>query len=77
MSLKILSYHIDFFPNNCGVVCDENEESFHQNISVLDRRHLGKFNAFMITDCCWNVTKDAPEPDYKQNDKIEKFKILA
>ena len=39
ISLKIyfLDSHLDFFPDNLCVVSDEHEESFHQDISALER----------------------------------------
>jgi len=44
MALKIhfLHSHLDFFPENCGVVSDENGERFHQDISSMEKRYQGK-----------------------------------
>jgi len=44
MSLKIyfVHSHLDFFPENCGAVSDENGERFHQDISSMERRYQGK-----------------------------------
>ena len=43
MSLKIhfLQSHLDFFPENCGVVSDEHGERFHQDISSMEKRYEG------------------------------------
>jgi hypothetical protein len=40
MSLKIhmLHSHLDFFPDNCGMVSDEHGERFHQEIATMDKR---------------------------------------
>ena len=39
MSLKIhmLHSHLDFFSNNCGIVCDEHGERFHQEIATMEK----------------------------------------
>jgi hypothetical protein len=38
MSVKIhfLSFHLDFFPENCGSVSDEYGERFHQDIATME-----------------------------------------
>jgi len=44
VSLKIhmLHSHLDFFPNNCGMVSDEHGERFHQEITSMEKRYQGK-----------------------------------
>jgi len=44
MSLKkhMLHSHLDFFPDNCGMVSDEHGERFHQEISKMKTRYKGK-----------------------------------
>ena len=39
MSLKILMLHshLDFFPDNCGMVSDEDGERFYQEISTMEK----------------------------------------
>ena len=39
MSLKIhmLHSHLDFFPDNCGMVSDEHAERFHQEIATMEK----------------------------------------
>ena len=39
MSLKIhfLHSHLDSFQENCGAVCDEHGERFHQDISSMEK----------------------------------------
>lgn len=41
MSLKMSfsERHLDFFPDNLGVVCDEQGERFHQDISTTEKRY--------------------------------------
>jgi len=44
MSLKIhmLHSHLDFFPDNCGMVSDEHGERFHQEIATMEKLYQGK-----------------------------------
>ena len=44
MSLKVhvLHSHLDFFAENLGDVSDEHGERFHQDISVMEKRFIGK-----------------------------------
>jgi hypothetical protein len=44
MSIKIhfLSFHLDFFPENCGSVSDEHDERFHQDIAAIEGSYKGK-----------------------------------
>ncbi|KAL4125789.1 hypothetical protein QTP88_010029 [Uroleucon formosanum] len=46
MSLKIhfLHSHLDFFPENLGVVSDEQGERFHQDIQLMETRYQGFWN---------------------------------
>ena len=54
MSLKMhfLHSHLDFFPSNLGEVSDEQEERFHQDISVIEGRYQGRYDANMMGDFC-------------------------
>jgi len=71
MSLKIhfLFSHADFFPLNCGDVSDEHEESFHQDISVMENRYKGKWSAAMLGDSFWRMKRDALEIKYHRQAK--------
>lgn len=52
VSLKIyfLDSHLDFFPENLGVVRDEHGERFHQNISAMEKRYQGKWGPSLLGD---------------------------
>ena len=60
MSLKVhvLHSHLDFFAENLGDVNDEHGERFHQDISVMEKRFIGKWNPGMLADYCWNMIKE-------------------
>ena len=60
MSLKVhvLHSYLDFFAENLGDVSDEHGERFHQDISVMEKRFIGKWNPGMLADYCWNIIKE-------------------
>jgi len=71
MSLNIhfLHSHLDFFPENCGVVSDEHGEHFHQDISSMEKRYQGKWNCAMLADYCWTLARGVPTVEYKRQAK--------
>ncbi|KAM8703112.1 hypothetical protein ACLKA7_007823 [Drosophila subpalustris] len=66
MSLKIhfLHSHLDFFPDNLGDLSDEHGERFHQQIKAMEKRYNGFWDAAMMGDYIWSLTREA---DYKCN----------
>ena len=74
MSLKMhfLHSHLDFFPDNCGMVSDEHGERFHQDIATMEQRYQGKWSTTMLADYCWTLRRDAPEQLYKRQAKKSK-----
>jgi hypothetical protein len=71
MSLKIhmLHSHLDFFPDNCGMVSDEHGERFLQEIATIEKRYQGKWSTSMLADYCWTLTRNAPEQLHKRQEK--------
>jgi len=71
MSLKIhtLHSHLDFFPDNCGMVSDEHSELFHQEIAKMEKRYQGKWSISMLVDYCWTFARNAPEQLHKRQAK--------
>jgi hypothetical protein len=53
-SLKthVLHFHLNFFPNNCGMVSDELGERFHQEIATMEKRYQGKWSTSILADYC-------------------------
>ena len=60
MSLKMhfLHSHLDF-PPNLGEESDEEEKRFHQNISEIERRYQGRFDANMMGDFCRYLQRES------------------
>ncbi|GFG34989.1 hypothetical protein Cfor_01094 [Coptotermes formosanus] len=74
MSLKIhFSHsHLDFFPPNLGAASDEHEESFHRDISTMEKRYAGKSSQNLLADYCWNLVEDVSIASYKRRSYTEK-----
>ena len=74
MSLKMhfLHSHLDFFPSNLGEVSDEQGERFHQDISVIERRYQGRYDANMMGDFCWYLQRKSKSSSYKRKAKCAK-----
>jgi hypothetical protein len=57
MSLKIhfLRSRLDFFPPDLGKVTDEHGERFHETISTIEKRFMGRADERMMGDFCWLI----------------------
>ena len=71
MSLKIrmLHSHLDFFPDNCGMVSDDHGERFHQETATMEKRYQEEWSTYMLTDYCWTLVRNAPEQLHKRQAK--------
>ena len=60
MSIKLhfLYSHLDRFPKNLGDLSDEQGEWFHQDISEMDVRYQGRWDAARLADYCWSIKRD-------------------
>ena len=63
------------FPDNCGALNDKHDKRFHQDISVVERRYQGKWNAFMLTHYCLSLLRDLPDEKYRRQAKKRKLEI--
>ena len=74
MSLKMhfLHSHLDFFPSNLGEVSDEQRERFHQDISVIEGRYQGRYDANMMGNFCWYLQRESKSLLYKRKAKCAK-----
>jgi hypothetical protein len=59
MSLKLhfLDYHLDLFSKNLEGVSDEHGERFHQDISIVEKLFVGRWNCGMLAEYCWLYNK--------------------
>ena len=60
MSIKLYFLHTHFacFPENLGDVSDKQGEHFHQDISNMQDRYQGQWDATMLADYCWYIKCD-------------------
>jgi len=71
MSLKIhmLHSHLDFFPDNCGMVSDEHGKLFMTKNATMEKRYQEKWFTSMLADYCWTLVRNAPEQLHKRQAK--------
>ena len=72
LKIHMLHSHLNFFPDNCGVVSDEDVERFHQEIATMEKRYQGKWSSSMLADCCWMLVRNAPEQLHKQQAQLSR-----
>ena len=75
MSLKLhfLHSHVDFPPENLGMVSDEQGERFHQDIQLMERCYQGLWNESMMADFCWMLFRDNPGEEYNRKSYSKHF----
>ncbi|GBN88271.1 hypothetical protein AVEN_206305-1 [Araneus ventricosus] len=71
MSLKIhfLHSHLEFYPENLGLVSDVHGERFHQDISNMAARYGGKWNPKMLADYIWTLKMAIPQAKHSRQAK--------
>lgn len=71
MSIKVhyLHSHLDEFPEYLGEVSEEQGESFHQDIKVMEERYQGRWDSKMMVDYCSSLMRDIPEAVHKKSAK--------
>ena len=71
MILKVhfLDLHLDYFPENLGVISEDQGKRFHQGIKAMEKRYQGRGHANLIADCCWVLKRD-------DQDNIHRRKVL-
>ena len=74
MSLKMsfLHSHLDFFPSNLGEESDKQGERFHQDISVIEGRYQGRYDANVMGDFCWYLQRESKSLSYKRKNNCAK-----
>jgi hypothetical protein len=63
MSLKIhmLQYHLDIYPDNCGMVSNEHGELFHQEIATMEKRYQGNRSTSRLNNYSWKLSINSSE----------------
>ena len=58
IKLHFLPSHLACFPENLGDMSDKQEQRFHQDISNMEVRYQGPWDATMLADYCWPIRRD-------------------
>ena len=68
MSVKMyfLRSHLDYFPQNCGDLSEEQGEHFHQDIRVMKERYQGRRDVNFLADCCWCLKRDVVATQHRR-----------
>jgi hypothetical protein len=62
---------LDLFPDSLGAVNEKQGERFHPDIKEVERRHQGRWNVDMMSDCCcWTLHREIPETSHKRKSDI-------
>ena len=75
MSIKVdlLFSHLNIFPDNLGVVSDEQGERFHQTLMAVEERYQGRWDRHILADYCWSIKRDCPGIVYKHKSYKRQF----
>jgi hypothetical protein len=49
------AFPFGFFSENMGIVSDERDERFYQDIFQTKMRYSGKWSPNLLTDYCWSL----------------------
>ena len=58
INVHFLKSHLNEFLANIGDVNYEHGERFHQDIKVMEERYQGRWNTYMMADCCWSIRRE-------------------
>ena len=75
MSIKLHFLHSHFarFPENLGVVSNEQKEHFHQDISDMEVCHQGCWDATMLADYCWSIKRNNARASHSRKSVKHQF----
>jgi hypothetical protein len=63
--------HLDFFPEKVEAISDEHGETFHQDISQLEKRNSGKLSPNIVADYCWSLIRETPTGKQEVKDEVD------
>ena len=78
MSLKIYfpDSHPEFFPQNMGEVSVEHSERFHQDIAIMGKRFVGRWNWGIPVDSCWSVVRQHQRVAAEERDEVRNLRVV-
>ena len=68
MSVKMhfIQSHLDYFPQNCGDLSEEQGERFHQDICVMEECYQGWWDVNFLVDYCWCLKQDLQATQHRR-----------
>ena len=63
--MHFLQSHLNYFPENCGDVSEEQDERFHQDISDMEKHYQSRWDVNFLADYCWRLKRDVESAQYK------------
>jgi hypothetical protein len=78
MSLKLhfLDSHLDLFLKNLEEVSDEHGKRFHQDISIMKKLFVGRWNCGMLAEYCWCIMREPQTVATIQKYEKRHFKVV-
>jgi hypothetical protein len=56
-----------------GDVSDEHDESFNQDVSVMEREFVERWYCGMLAGCCWSVVREPQKLASNEKDQERHF----
>ena len=66
IQLHFLNSHLRYFPENLGVVSEEEGERFHEDIKEMEQRYQSRWNINMIEEYCWTLHREEVQAVHKR-----------
>ena len=75
MSLKLhfLDSHLDFLPQNLEKFSDEHGERFHWDISIVEKRFMGRRTCGILAEYCLSIVTENPQGGYESKRSRKTF----
>ena len=66
VKMHFLRSQLDYFPQNCGDLSEEQGERFHQDIRVMEVRYQGRWDVNVLADYCWCLKRDVVDTQHRR-----------
>ena len=68
--LHFLRLHLDYFPNNCGDLSEDQDECIHHDIRIMEECYQVRRIVNFSADYFWCLKRDAGRGDCKAQNKV-------
>jgi len=73
LKLHFLDSHLDFLPQNLEELSDEQSERFHRNISIIEKRFMGRRTCGILAEYCLSIVAENPQVGYERKRSRKTF----